>query len=656
MLWAATVAVVSAVAAIFVGLTEACPDGCRCSLDRRGRREVSCTEGGMKDPIPVLEMPQDTEVLLISSTESRPNGLTLGPIFKRFRHLEEINIVGSGVPALGAHSFWGLRKLRSLNLTQNALSALMDTNFKGAVSLRHLDLSHNQIESIPSAVFRHVVHLRTLDLSDNRVPELVPRIFFGLTRLERLNLSHNPLGDLQPERFSDVPNVHHLSCANCGLLSISSTLLQSLHQLRNLDLRDNRLTAVPPHLSLLPTLEVLRLDGNHISFLERGIMSGAPITHLTLAHNRIIRIESGAFYNCSVTHLDISYNRLSHIEKGTLGDVLSHLHSLILSGNSLHVDQLLSVLPNALKLRSLGIGDMGLTRIPPDLLLHARHLHQLNVSANYLSNLPTRILYSTPHLQLLDLSMNSFRGLQEDLVVALKRAAELLQLRLEGNPWQCDACHMTAMLEWLHSAPDQRSGCGDPLVWSCLTCVGPRQVAGMQISLLPPGDLPDCGMTTVAWPSWEISSTRKVTEEPYSTSSQAGEPPRLPSGPFTIHGNEEDSWSFRRLVEDDLHIVITAACSLVALILLLVIIGFVLYNRHSAYYYTHEDDPEKREKLMKPPEESKNNNGTSKSPLKSKVEPKMDATIATIDELKDINGSQELIDITENGDDVEEDG
>ena len=75
-------------------------------------REASKTQW----PIPVLDMASDTEVMILTAPENNPNTLTLGPIFNGLRKLEEIHVTRSGVPALGAHSFWGLNRLRILNL------------------------------------------------------------------------------------------------------------------------------------------------------------------------------------------------------------------------------------------------------------------------------------------------------------------------------------------------------------------------------------------------------------------------------------------------------------------------------------------------------------------------------------------------------------
>ncbi|XP_068225723.1 LOW QUALITY PROTEIN: platelet glycoprotein V-like [Palaemon carinicauda] len=611
-----------------------CPRECRCSLDERGRQSVRCEEGGMSDPLPVMDMGEETEVLVISAPHYNPNTLTLGPIFKGLRQLEEIHITRSKIPALGAHSFWGLHKLHVLNLTRNHISALMDTNFRGADALRHLDLSLNRIQSAPSAVFRHVRHIRTLSLANNMVPELMPRVFFGLARLERLDLSFNPLRDLQPERFTDVPDLKQLYCSGCGLMLISSSLLQTLPELRELDLSKNRLTQVPPGIAsnFLPHLIHLRLGGNHISFIERGAISGSPITHLHLSHNRISRLEVGSFFNSSLKHLDLAYNRLAHLENNALDDVLDDLHEINLSGNSLHVDQLLSILPKARQISHLGLGDMGLTRLPPELLRHSRHLRHLNISANYLTSLSTDVLHNAPHLYSLDLSMNAIWGLDSMLVAAINAASELRTLRLEGNPWQCDTCHILPLLRWLQDTPDQESGCSEPRVWTCLKCVGPKGVSGLELALLPHGDLPECPYTTppaaAIWTTWVEPSLNAITEEP-----------QLPRGQLTRSEDADIGWTLERMVKEELHLVIVAACALVLLLLALIIAGIVLYSGHSAFYYTYENDPEKKEKLMKFKDSKTNNSPASKTPLKKKT----DATITTIDELTDIAGSQGVI-------------
>ncbi|KAK4287382.1 hypothetical protein Pmani_039545 [Petrolisthes manimaculis] len=605
-------------------------------MDGRGRRSVVCESGGMTDPIPVDKIGVETEVLIITAPPRRPNTLTLGPIFKGMRRLEEIHITHGNIPALGEHTFWGLQSLAVLNLTHNHIAALMDTNFQGADALRRLDLSHNMIESVPSAVFRYVRRLRTLTLAHNMVPKLVPRVFFGLTRLERLDLSYNPLGDLHPEQFADVPELQELLCGGCGLASLSGSLLQALPNLHTLDLRHNRLTQVPPGVAttFLPQLLTLNIDANLIRFVEQGVLAGSRVSTLHLAHNSITRIEPEAFTNSSLTFLDLSYNRLVTLDPDSIRDALEELQELHLSGNSLHMEQLMRVLPTARSLERLGLGDMGLMRLPSGLLYNLTNLRHLNVSSNYLSHFPTDALLNAPQLYSLDLSSNSFRGLDEDVVKAITSSNNLRKLQLEGNPWHCDLCHVGPLLSWLQGAPDQESGCDEPRVWTCLRCVGPPGVEGLELAMVPAGDLPSCPQELpAAAPSWHTPpALLEPTKQPMMPRTQLNHNPH----------HSEPGLSLTYLFQQHLHLVIIIACCVVLLFLVIVIAGVVAYSRHSAFYYTCEgqtispeqelkDAKKKTKKTKKRGRESKNNNS------------RPDVTIATIDELVNIDGSQEIL-------------
>ena len=574
-----------------------CPKLCTCPLDKKGRRLVKCSKGGLIDPLPILDMPEDAEILIVEAPDEFPNSLTLGPIFKGHLKMEEIHVTNSGVPALGAHSFWGLRRLRILNVSHNIISALMATNFRGPELLKELDLSHNRIESVPSAVFRYVRQLRVLDLSNNKIPELVPRIFFGLSKLEQLHLSNNPLGELPYDRFSDIPALQDLRCASCGLLSITSNALQELKELTYLDLRDNRLTQIPA-VSFVPKLTTLLLDGNHITVIGRGAVSWLPLRKLTLAHNRISKVEPGSFDNTSITTLNLSYNRITTLDTGALDTIIMKMRDLDLSGNSISVDQFRSILPKARQLRKLGLGDLGLTRLSPELLRHSRHLRILNVSSNYLSKFPHELLYSTPHLQHLDLSTNSFHGLHEELITAFKSTSSLVNIQLEGNPWICEDCHVNALIEWLKynpSQPNTASACtGVRPSRQCLRCVGPNSLAGQEILLLNEEQLPVCRSSEIAgWPSWLGESNQP------NRGAALGDDPRLPRGnPSMPEANKEDKESVAAFFKDHLALLVGVGCGLVLALLLVVVIAVALSRRHSAFYYTCESDSERREKLM----------------------------------------------------------
>ena len=252
-----------------------CPEVCRCGLDPRGRLKVVCDRGELMDPIPVRSMDPLTEVLIISAPEERSNSLTIGPIFQGLTKLEELRIVNSFIPAIGKHSFWGLRSLRSLHLSQNNISSLVESNFRGLINLEELLLDDNIIDSIPSAAFRHLPVLRRLNLARNRLSEFVPRFFYGLHRLEQLELSNNPLADLEPEVFRDVRLLKSLRCRQCDLNYINPLLLHLLPDLQLLDLGNNNFHYLDKGaFSDLQRLRHLYLDGNQLTVVTSAVFTG----------------------------------------------------------------------------------------------------------------------------------------------------------------------------------------------------------------------------------------------------------------------------------------------------------------------------------------------------------------------------------------------
>lgn len=622
---------------LVVGL---CPESCRCSIDQHGRNIVVCQQGDMMETIPVFDIADNTKVLIITAPPFKQNYLSLGPIFQGLRKLEEIQINWSGIPNLGEHSLWGLHNLRILNLTWNHLTSLRDTNFKGAKSLRKLDLSHNRIESIPSAAFRHVRQLTYLNLAYNFLPDLVPRIFFGLTRLDDLDLSFNPLGKLNSDIFSDVSLLKSFKCAGCQLTTLDDAILGTLQELRAIDLQNNRLTQLPINLYVTPNLISLQMNGNQISFIERHAVTNSRLTHLYLAHNRIVRIEPEAFHNSSLSDLDLAYNRLTIFSPDGLRRTLNQLKVLKLSGNSLNVLQLKSILKEARNLHHLGLGDVGLTGLPPDLFLYGETIRLLNLSANYLSQLSNELFITCPNLEELDLSLNNFDGLSNETIDFISRTTSLRRLRLEGNPWQCDQCHVSPLLNWLHGAPDQESGCQEPKVWTCLKCIGPPRFTGLELALLPPGDLPKC--INFRSPIRFTTQKTETTQMIFSLADQ----PEVPRGELTrqntdradydIVGSDSPSWTFEDLIRDRFYTIAVATCVFIACLIFLVVIAVVAYNRQTAIYYTHEHD------LTVGGSSQQAKDGKNKS----SHQPPRKVSIAMIDEINDIAGSTELVELS----------
>ena len=608
-----------------------CPSKCRCTVDLHGRRTVTCMQGSMRDPIPVFDMDGDTKILHITAPQNRKNYLSLGPIFQRLRRLEDIHITYSGVPNMGEHSFWGLHNLKNLNLTWNHLTSLRDTNFKGATSLKTLDLSHNRIESVPSAAFRHIRQLKFLSLAYNFIPELVPRIFYGLSQLESLDLSFNPLQELYPDIFTDVSSLRSLKCSGCNLSIFRASILNALPLLEELYLDNNKLMRLPDNIANSKYLKTLQLNENHITLVERHAFLNSRLDELHLGHNKIVRVETDSFLNSSLSHIDLKYNSISDFSPDSLRGIHDQLRVLKLSGNSLNFRALVKILHTTQGLEELGIGDVGLTSLKPELLRYCKSIRNLNLSRNYLTTIPLELFATCPNLRILDLSMNSFRGLKTDVLEVISRVKTLEMLRLEGNPWLCDQCHVIPLLQWLQGAPDQKSGCQEPKVWTCLKCVGPPRLAGLELSLLPPGDLPECPKH----PSLKIDIENLSPTHPVLSLSDQ---PKFPdSDGYQISSSEQEIIKIRpsknllSFFKDKLQNVLIAGGIIVTSLLFIVLISVVSYYKHRAHYYTNEQTPAAASQTI---------NNNNKSPRKSSGKK---ATIASIDEIRNIAGSTECV-------------
>ncbi|XP_046385801.1 insulin-like growth factor-binding protein complex acid labile subunit [Ischnura elegans] len=542
-------------------LQAVCPMECDCGLDEGGRRRVSCRQGGMRDPIPVTSMPSDAEVIIIEAPPEGPsNNLTIGPIFQAFPRLEELRVVGSGVPAIGRHSFWGVPALRTLDLSGNRLTALLDHHFVGLADLRYLRLDNNRIESAPSASFRHLHELNTLSLAHNRLKELVPRLFFRLGKLRNLDLSHNALGSLDPEVLKDVRQLRKLHCRDCGLTSLDPDVLRLLHDLEDLDLGDNNFEFLSvENFKPLRRLERLMLDGNRLSVVLDGAFSGPRLAVLSLARNRLAKIAPGAFNdNPALLDLDISDNRLERVEASVLSPLATTLTAFHISGNPFSPDAISFALEPLLpKIQVLSLSRLGLRSIPT--MAPAPALRVLNMSGNALSRPPLTLVSSLNSIRILDLSDNAMRGLD---VSALRRLDTALhrsqknqivpELRLGGNPWACDRCN-AAMIRWANGSDLILRACESPLGVSCPDCHGPRGLAGRRLGSLDPDSLPGCG-------------------EGYGTGEGPG---ALLEGSVAARAG-----------------LVAASAAAAGLALLLVTAGIAACacrRRHAAHYYTRED-------------------------------------------------------------------
>ena len=481
--------------------------------------------------------------------------------------LEELRITDSAVPAIGHHSFWGLKSLRILDLSSNNISALSETNFRTLDSLRELNLDDNVIRSIPSATFRYLVMLQKLRLARNMINQLVSRQFFGLKRLEFLDLGGNQLGDLDADVFKDIRRLKTLQLRDTGLTYINRYLLYILPELENLDLGENQLKYLEKGIfSETKRLKNLNLDSNFLTVLTSGMFQGLNLHALELQNNRIIKLGPDTFHNTTVKTLNLGYNRLEDLEANIFVP-LKNLSELVLSGNRIEVKILWQEVVgprSGLELRRLHLADCNLGKdyfLSEDFFTIQPGLRGLNLSGNFFHEFPIKLISPLEQLNFLDLSRNSIQGINSNATSLLHKMRNLKKLYIHSNPWRCEACQIQDLLLYIQGSSTIRPLCeNDTESIVCPKCNSPYNMSGTPLIALSIAALPNCLANSVA----EIDPIIK------------GEEVKL----FQASGMTQKIVVILALSTGCGLLILAGAC----------ILAFSLSSRrHRAVYYTHEE-------------------------------------------------------------------
>ena len=356
--------------------------------------------------------------------------------FEGLPNLEKLSLKDNNILLVPASALGRLPSLTSLQLDYNRVAALSGDILRSVAGhVTSLSLARNVVRELPPTSFKEFTHLETLDLSGNLLASVAATTFTGLegslvklylsgnrltalsstpialSHLKVLDMSRNQLAELPRMAFTQLPGLVHLNLShNPTLGSISSTLLHSLPELRELDLSQTGLKMLSPEL-LLRSQDLVRVFfcDNLIQELPEGAFRNLKnLTSIDLSNNQIVNIRPGAFMGLqAIKEVYLKGNRLTAFK----GEFFRNLGSDASLGTTLEV---------------LDLTNNELSYLFPSSFRIHPHLQQLMAGGNRFSFFPAELISSLQYLEYIDLGHNSLRSVEDFDFASLPRLRTLI--------------------------------------------------------------------------------------------------------------------------------------------------------------------------------------------------------------------------------------
>ncbi|CAL8351779.1 unnamed protein product [Merluccius merluccius] len=342
-----------------------------------------------------------------------PGGLLNLP---RFSQLKSLNLSHNRLGVF-PESVCEILTLTELNLSCNGLQNV-SVQIGNLQSLQTLSLEGNDLSSLPEEL-GGLSQLNSLGLAFNNFAH-IPAVLQGLSAVEKLALAGNRVESLELCVLATMSHLKNVDLRLNGLRWVKSESPESISQVTQLDLRDNRLTSLD--LSSVCNLETLHCQRNRLATLT---LSGFALRTLHATNNRLNMVNIYPVPN-QLTHMDLSRNQLEYLPDWVCDsrkmEVLDLEHNIL--------TELPSRLLNSMSLRKLLAGNNHLQSVP-DLLDHVP-LEALDLQHNRLSKLPDSLFCKALNLKYLNVSANTLETIPPSSQ-SEESLSTLQELYLTGN-------------------------------------------------------------------------------------------------------------------------------------------------------------------------------------------------------------------------------
>ncbi|MCI0750545.1 MAG: leucine-rich repeat domain-containing protein [Flammeovirgaceae bacterium] len=249
----------------------------------------------------------------------------------------------------------------------------------------------------------------------------LPKSYKKISRLDSLDLSRNNL-----TLFPDVSKNKKLTKLVLFENSLSTFHSKGSKYLKELNIRNNKYSAIDNSISRYPELKKLTANNNAISHVDEAISQLKNLEQLSFYQNKLPSIPSALYALTNLRDIDLYYNEIERIEPKISN--LKNVEILYLSNNKIFsLPESIGELSN---LKELYIHHNRISNLPAS-LSKLTSLKVLRMNNNYFSTIPESIL-KLSNLENLDLSHNSLHHFPKEL-------ASLTKLQLfnaVNNPWE----------------------------------------------------------------------------------------------------------------------------------------------------------------------------------------------------------------------------
>uniref|UniRef100_A0A0K2T2H8 Leucinerich repeatcontaining protein 40like [Metaseiulus occidentalis] n=1 Tax=Lepeophtheirus salmonis TaxID=72036 RepID=A0A0K2T2H8_LEPSM len=342
-----------------------------------------------------------------------------------------------------------LENLIKLNVNHNKIKDLPD-DMQNLIKLKTFSAAHNSLKCLSSSIISRWESLDELDLSHNHLQNLTSDVGF-LSQLTRLSLSYNQIREVPSElsflRRLTMVELSHNQIQSVGDIFSESTCLEQLYlqnneikdfpllngKLKELHLGYNKIKEIPPeHLQKLQHLVFLDLKFNKVSAIPEEIASLQSLERLDFANNCLVDLPSVLGLLPNVMSIVFEGNPIKTIRRDILNrganGLMKYLRSRM-DPETVVIDSIRGKSP---------IKEHKVQPIIPD-KYSIRKSRGICMSGANLSELPEEVILSgieAKEIMIIDLSKNSFSLFPSNLEPILSKITELnlSQNRLESIP------------------------------------------------------------------------------------------------------------------------------------------------------------------------------------------------------------------------------